>query len=76
MARRLTDTYFAECSFSILSKTNSQRLSSKKCLGIWVIPENEEILEYIKIAIERRVNTEFGDDYKIVDFLITEITPL
>ena len=76
MARRLTDTYFVECSFSICFETKTQRLSSKKSIGVWEIPENELIPEYIQIAIERKVKADFGDDYKIADFLITEITPL
>lgn len=76
MARRLTDTYFVKCSFSICFKINKQILSSNKSIGVWVIPENEGIPQYIQIAIERKVKDEYGDDYKIADFLITEITPL
>ena len=58
MARRLTDTYFVECSFSICFGTNTQRLSSKKSIEVWVIPENEVIPEYIQTAIERKVKAE------------------
>lgn len=76
MARRLTDTYFAKFSFSICFEKSPQRLSEKRSIGVWVIPENEVIPEYIQTTIERKVKADFGDDYKIADFLITEITPL
>lgn len=76
MARRLTDTYFVKCSFSICFGTSQQRLSTKQSIGVWVIPENEVIPEYIQTAIERKVKADFGDDYKIADFIITEMTPL
>ena len=76
MARRLTDTYFVEFSFSICFGTPKQRLSSKKSIGVWVIPENEVIPEYIQIATERKIKADMGDDYTIADFVITEIRPL
>ena len=76
MARRLTDTYFAKCSFSIRFETNQQRLSTKNSVGVYVIPETEPVGEYIKTATERQVKDTFGDNYKIADFAITEITPL
>lgn len=76
MPRRLTDTYFVKCSFSIRFETNPQRLSTKTSTGIYVIPEMESLSEYIKTATERHVKDTFGDDYKIADFVITEITPL
>lgn len=76
MARRLTDTYFAKCTFSIRLETSAQRLSTKTSTGIYVIPEMESLSEYIKTATERQVKDTFGDDYKIADFVITEITPL
>lgn len=76
MVRRLTDTYFVKCSFSICFGTHKQRLSSNQSIGVWVIPENEVITEYIQIAIERKVKDDKGDDYIIADFVITEIRPL
>lgn len=76
MARRLTDTYFVKCSFSICFKTSSQRLSTKTSIGIYVIPEMESVSEYIQTETERRVKDIWGNDYRITDFLITEITPL
>lgn len=76
MPRRLTDTYFVKCSFSIRFETSPQRLSTKTSTGIYVIPEQESVAEYIKAATERQVKYNFGDDYKIADFVITEITPL
>ena len=76
MPRRLTDTYFAKCTFNIRFETSTRRLSKKESIGVWVIPENDVIPEYIKIALERKVKADFGDDYTIVDFVITEITPL
>lgn len=76
MARRLTDTYFVKCSFSIYFETSSQRLITKTSIGIYVIPEMESVSEYIQTAIERRVKDIWGNDYRITDFLITEITPL
>lgn len=76
MSRRLTDTYFVKCSFSICFGINTQILNTNKSIGVWVIPEDKEIPEYIQIAIERKVKAEIGDDYKIADFLITEIRPL
>lgn len=76
MARRLTDTYFVKCSFSIRFETSPQRLSTKTSTGVYVIPEQESVAEYIKAATERQVKYNFGDDYKIADFVITEITPL
>lgn len=45
-------------------------------MGVLEIPENEVIPEYIQINIERQVKYDFGDDYTIADFVITEITPL
>lgn len=48
MARRLTDTYFAKCSFSICLKRRPQRQIEKTSIGVWVIPENEVIPEYIQ----------------------------
>lgn len=76
MPRRLTDTYFAKCSFSIRFETSPQRLSTKTSTGVYVIPEQELVAEFIKAATERQVKYNFGDDYKIADFVITEITPL
>lgn len=76
MARRLTDTYFVKCSFSICFETYSQILSTKTSIGVYVIPEMESVAEYIKTATERQVKIDFGDEYKIADFAITEITPL
>lgn len=76
MARRLTDTYFVRCSFSICLETPQQRLSKKQSISVWEIPEKEVLSEYIKTAIERQVKIDFGDGYKIADFVITEITPL
>lgn len=76
MPRRLTDTYFVKCSFSIRFETSPQRLSTKTSTGVYVIPEMESVAEYIKAATERQVKYNFGDDYKIADFVITEITPL
>lgn len=76
MPRRLTDTYFVKCSFSIRFETSQQRLSTKTSTGIYVIPEMESLSEYIKTATEREVKNTFGDDYKMADFVITEITPL
>lgn len=76
MPRRLTDTYFVKCSFSIRFETSPQRLSTKTSTGVYVIPEMESVAEYIKTATERQVKYNFGDDYKIADFVITEITPL
>lgn len=76
MARRLTDTYFAKCTFSIRFETSQQRLSTKTSTCVYVIPEMESVAEYIKTATERQVKYDFGDDYKIADFVIIEITPL
>lgn len=76
MPRRLTDTYFVKCSFSIRFETSQQRLSTKTSVGVYVIPEMESVAEYIKTATERQVEHDFGNDYKIADFAITEITPL
>ena len=76
MPRRLTDTYFVKCSFSISFEKSPQRLSTKTSTGVYVIPEQESVAEYIKAATERQVKYNFGDDYKIADFVITEITPL
>ena len=76
MARRLTDTYFVKCSFSIRFETSPQRLITKTSTGVYVIPDNELLSEYIKTVTERQVKDTFGDDYKIADFVITEITPL
>lgn len=76
MARRLTDTYFVKYSFSICLEKNTQRLNTNQSIGVWVIPEDKEISEYIQIVIERKVKAKLGDDYKIADFLITEISPL
>lgn len=76
MPRRLTDTYFVKCSFSVRFETSPQRLSTKTSTGVYVIPEMESVAEYIKTATERQVKYNFGDDYKIADFVITEITPL
>lgn len=76
MARRLTDTYFAKCSFSIRFETSQQRLSTKTSVGVYLIPEMESVGEYIKIATERQVKSDYGDDCRIADFAITEITPL
>lgn len=36
----------------------------------------ESVAEYIKTATERQVKHDFGAEYRIADFLITEITPL
>lgn len=52
------------------------RLSTKTSTGVYVIPECESISEYIKTSTERLIKSTFGDDYKIADFVITEITPL
>lgn len=76
MARRLTDTYFVKCDFSIRFENNSQRLSTRRSVGVFVIPEREEITEYVKSAVEVSLKHTYGDDYKIADFVITEITPL
>ncbi len=76
MARRLTDTYFAKCTFSIRFETSQQRLSTKTSTGIYVIPEMEPVAEYIQRATERKVKRDFGNEYEIVDFAIIEITPL
>lgn len=76
MARRLTDTYFVKCSFSIRYEITQQIMSTKTSTGIYVIPEMESLAEYIKTATERQLKLDFGDDYKIVYFVITEITPL
>lgn len=76
MVRRLTDTYFAKCSFSIHFTTSPQRLSTKTSVGVYVIPEMESVGEYIKTVTERQVQYDYGDGCKIVDFAITEITPL
>lgn len=76
MVRRLTDTYFAKCSFSIRFATSQQRLSTKTSVGVYVIPEMESVGEYIKIVTERQVKSDYGDDCRIADFAITEITPL
>lgn len=76
MARRLTDTYFVKCNFSIRFENNSQILSTKSSVGVYVIPEYESLSEYIKTTTERQVKDTLGDDYKIAGFVITEITPL
>lgn len=76
MARRFTDTYFVKYSFSIRFETSPQILSTKTSTGIYVIPEMESLSEYIKTATERQVKDTFGDDYKMADFVITQITPL
>lgn len=76
MARRLTDTYFAKCTFSIRFEPNQQRLSTKTSVGVYVIPYMESVGEYIKKVTEIQVQSNFGDDYRIADFAITEITPL
>lgn len=76
MARRLTDTYFVRCSFNVRFETSQQRLSTKTCTGIYVIPEMESVSEYIQTATERRVKDIWGNDYRITYFVITEITPL
>lgn len=76
MARRLTDTYFVKLSFSIRFETSQQRLSAKTSTGVYVIPESESLSEYIKAKTERLIKDTFGDDYKIADFVIIEITPL
>ena len=76
MARRLTDTYFVKYEFSIKLENNSQRLSTKKSMGVFVIPERENITEFVKSSIEVSLQHTYGDDYRIADFLITEITPL
>ena len=76
MARRLTDTYFVKCSFSIRFETSPQIVSAKTSTGVYVIPEMESVAEYIKTATERQVKHDFGVEYRIADFLITEITPL
>lgn len=76
MARRLTDTYFVKCSFSIRFETSRQIVSTKTSLGVYVIPEMESVAEYIKTATEKQVKYDFGNDYKIADFVITEIRPL
>ena len=85
MARRLTDTYFVKCSFSIRYEITQQIMSTKNELGyeafltstgIYVIPEMESVAEYIKTATERQLKLDFGDNYKIAYFVITEITPL
>lgn len=76
MVRRLTDTYFVKCEFSIRLENNSQRLSTKTSTGIYIIPEETSVAEFIKTATERQVKHDFGNDYRIADFLITEITPL
>lgn len=76
MPRRLTDTYFVKCSFSIRFETSQQILSTKTSTGIYVIPEMESVGEYIKTVTERQVKYDYGDDCKIAVFAITEITPL
>lgn len=76
MARRLTDTYFAKCTFSIRFETSQQRLSTKTSVGVYVIPEVEPVGEYIKTVTEKQVKSDYGDDCKIADFAIIEITPL
>lgn len=76
MARRLTDTYFVKCSFSVCFETSPQRLSQKTSTGVYVIPDNEVLSEYIKTTTERQVKDTVGDNCKIADFVITEITPL
>lgn len=76
MARRLTNTYFVKCEFSIRFENNSQRLNKKTATGIFVIPDTEQVAEYIKTATERQVIHAFGNDYRIADFVIIEITPL
>lgn len=76
MARRLTDTYFVKCSFSICFETCSQILSTKTSTGIYVIPQTESVSIYIEKVTERQVKCIHGNDYKIADFVITEITPL
>ena len=76
MARRLTDTYFAKCSFSISLETSPQRLSTRTSTGVYVIPPTESVSTYIEKATERLAKQVHGNDYRIADFLITEITPL
>lgn len=76
MARRLTDTYFVKCSFSLCLETSSQRLDTKTSTGIYVIPNTESVSSYIEKFTERQVKYIHGSDYKIADFVITEITPL
>lgn len=76
MARRLTDTYFVKCSFSICLETSPQRLSTKTSTGIYVIPQTESVSTYIEKVTERQVKYIHGNDYRIADFVITEITPL
>lgn len=76
MARRLTDTYFVKCTFSIRFETSQQRLSTKTSVGVYVIPEVESVGEYIKTATEKQVKSDYGYDCKIADFAIIEITPL
>lgn len=76
MARRLTDTYFVKCSFSIRFEPSKQIVTTKTSTGIYVIPEMESVAEYVKTATERQLKHDFGNDYKIAYFVITEITPL
>lgn len=76
MARRLTDTYFVKCNFSIRFETDQQRLSPRTCVGVYVIPEEESVVEYIKTVTEKNVKSNYGNDSKIAGFAIIEITPL
>lgn len=76
MARRLTDTYFIKYDFSITFLNNSQRLKSKSGTSVFVIPEREQITEYAKSLVEVFIKNTYGDEYRIADFIITEITPL
>ena len=45
-------------------------------MGVFVIPERENITEFVKSSIEVSLKHTYGDEYRIADFLITEITPL
>lgn len=76
MARRLTDTYFVKCSFSICFETNTHRLTTKTSTGIYIIPQTESVSTYIEKVTERHVKHIHGNEYEIADFVITEITPL
>lgn len=76
MIRRLTDTYFVKCSFSIYFETYSHKLRAKTSTGIYVIPQTESISTYIEKVTERQVKHIHGNDYEIADFAIIEITPL
>lgn len=76
MARRLTDTYFIKYDFSIRFENNPQRLNTKSGTSVFVIPESEQITEYVKSLVEVFIKHTYGNEYRIADFIITEITPL